>query len=166
YEIVADENDTRYLPRAERLTYRKGEQQLKTTLAGVKDAYFPGEHVNLKLKAQNEKQVNTPAVALVSVVDLSLIKLADDKTDRALPTHFLLTSEIRKPEDFENADVLLGAHPKAAPAVDLLLGTQGWRRFAEQDPQRFQQQHRGDNPRVLAGLTAPSARRNTTEQVV
>jgi len=69
-----------------------------------------------------------------------VLKLADEKkTARSLPTHFLLTTEVRNPEDLENADVLLGKHPKAAQALDLLLGSQGWRRFAEQDPKTFQQ---------------------------
>jgi len=56
--------------------------------------------------------------------------MADEKTARAMPTHFLMTTEVRKPEDLEYADFLLGKHPKAAVALDLLLGTQGWRRFA------------------------------------
>src|SRR5947207_867371 len=59
--------------------------------------------------------------------------MADEKTFRTMPTHFLLTSEVRRPEDLEHADVLLGTHPKAAAALDMLLGTQGWRRFAEQN---------------------------------
>jgi len=47
---------------------------------------------------------------------------------------------VRNPEELEYADVLLGDHPKAGIALDLLLGTQGWRRFAEQDPIKFQKQ--------------------------
>ena len=35
--------------------------------------------------------------------------------------------------ELEHADFLLTNHPKAGVALDLLLGTQGWRRFAEQD---------------------------------
>jgi uncharacterized membrane-anchored protein YhcB (DUF1043 family) len=166
HEIVPTDGDPQFVPRAERLTYRKGEQRLTAALDGVKEAYFPGEHVQFKVKTQNEQKAKAPAVALVSVVDLSLIKLADDKTDRSMPTHFLLTSEIRKPEDFENADVLLGNHPKAETALDLLLGTQGWRRFAEQDPKQFQEKHWADNPRVMAAWVAPNNRRNTVEQVV
>src|SRR5712692_3342310 len=66
-----------------------------------------------------------------------------------MPTHYYLTTEVRRPEDLEYADVLLGAHPKAAAALDLLLGTQGWRRFAEQNPQKFRQQFKEDADRLL-----------------
>src|SRR5205085_4477836 len=84
-----------------------------------------------------------PAISMLAVVNNSILKLADDKTNRSMPTHFLLTSEVRNPEELENADILLGDHPKSAEALDLLLGCQGWRRFAEQKPQEFQRANRG-----------------------
>ncbi len=166
YEIIVKGDDTQFVPRAERLTYRKGTERVSVALDGVKEAQIPGENVKLMLKARNEKQEKTPVVALVSVVDLSLIKLADDKTERGMPTHFLLTSEIRQPEDFENADVLLGKHLKAETALDHLLGTQGWRRFAEQDPQRFQQQNNRDAPRILALLAETNLQRDVVTEKV
>ena len=104
------------------------------------------------------KREFVPALALVAVVDASVLKLRDEKTARAMPTHFLLTTEIRDAEDLEHADFLLGDHPKAARALDLLLGSQGWRRFAEQDPKRFQQaqQPKAKAPIFLANsLTVP-----------
>src|SRR5262249_45488246 len=55
--------------------------------------------------------------------------LAGERTDHALPTHFYLLSDVRRPEDLEDADFLLTTHPRAPAALDLLLGTQGWRRF-------------------------------------
>ena len=75
---------------------------------------------------------------MVGVVNKSVVTMADEKTFRTMPTHFLLTSEVHQPEDLEHADVLLGSHPKAAAALDLLLGTQGWRRFAEQNDPKLQ----------------------------
>lgn len=165
YEVVVKGDNVQYVPRAERLTYRKNAERLKVALDGVKNEYFPGDRVECKLRAEDERNNKTPAISLVSVVDLSLVKLADDKTDRAMPTHFLLTNEIRKPEDFENADVLLGAHPKAARALDLLLGTQGWRRFAEQDPVLFQNRE-PEAARVVTAWAQPNARRDAAEDIV
>jgi hypothetical protein len=133
---------------------------LKVALDGLKDEYFPGDRVELKLRAQDETKKKAPAIGLVSVVDLSLFKLADDKTERVMPTHFLLTNEIRKPEDFENADVLLSAHPKAAQALDLLLGTQGWRRFAEQNPLENREP---EASRVVTAWAQPKARRESAD---
>src|SRR5262249_12905986 len=39
----------------------------------------------------------------------------------------------------EYADFLVGQHRKAAAALALLLGTQGWRRFGEQSAERFRE---------------------------
>lgn len=166
YEIVVKGDDMQYIPRAERLTYRKGAERVNVALDGVKEAQFPGAPVKLKLTARDEKEKRVPVVAMVSVVDLSLIKLADDKTERGMPTHFMLTSEIRQPEDFENADVLLGKHPKAEAALDLLLGTQGWRRFAEQDPVRFQQKNTEEAQRILALMLAPKLRGDSVNELL
>ena len=69
-----------------------------------------------------------------------------------MPTHFLLTTEVRRPEDLEYADFLLGPHPQAAEALDLLLGTQGWRRFAEQDPNKFRHEQKEEAERLLVTI--------------
>ena len=106
---------------------------------------------------------------MVAVVDKSVLTLADEKTHRAMPTHFLLTSEVRRPEDLEYADFLLGPQAKASEALDLLLGVQGWRRFAEQDPAQVpaeeQRQGRGgssagDDRPVAAGETDLAGKRS------
>src|SRR5262249_15016508 len=73
-------------------------------------------------------------------------------------THFLLTNEVRKPDDLEHTDFLLGSHPNAAIALDLLLGTQGWRRFAEQNPVKFRQEQKDEADRLLVmeGIVTPA----------
>ena len=76
---------------------------------------------------------------MAAVVDKSVLTLADEKTHKAMPTQFLLASEVRRPEDLEYADFLLGPQAEASKALDLLLGVQGWRRFAEQDPNKFRE---------------------------
>ena len=121
------------IPRAERLVYRKPGEQLVLTANPDKDSYSPSAKVALELAARNEKGQPTPAILLVGVVNQSVIAMADDKTERQLPTHFLLAGEVKNPAELEHADFLLTDHPKAGVALDLLLGTQGWRRFAEQN---------------------------------
>ena len=57
----------------------------------------------------------------------------------------------------------MSAHARAKTALDLLLGTQGWRRFAEQDAGKVQEKYladlrtRTDADRllVLAGQSSP-----------
>jgi hypothetical protein len=128
--------ETRFTPLAERLMFRKQTAQLHIAVRPDKASYAPGESVALSLLAQNEHQESVPAIAMVAVIDSSVLKLANDKSAHSMPTHFLLTTEIRQPADLENTDALLGDHPRAAQALDLLLGSQGWRRFAEQNPQK------------------------------
>lgn len=131
------------LPRAERLVFRKLDQQLILNANPDKTRYAPAGKVKLELSAFNEKEQPTPAVLMVAVVNRSVITMADNKTDRLAPTHFLLSGEVKHPAELEHADFLLTDHPKAGVALDLLLGTQGWRRFAEQ---RAQQQWQPVNP--------------------
>lgn len=128
------EGRAQLLPRAERLVFRKLDAQLILNANPDKTRYAPAGKVKLELSAFNEKEQPTPAVLMVAVVNRSVITMADNKTDRLAPTHFLLSGEVKHPAELEHADFLLTDHPKAGVALDLLLGTQGWRRFAEQQP--------------------------------
>src|SRR5207237_656270 len=92
-----------------------------------------------------------------------VVTMADEKTARSLPTHFLLTSEVRQPEDLEHVDVLLGPHPKAPAALDLLLGTQGWRRFVEQTSEEHKSKFGEEiNPFVALGFDPDQKRLATS----
>lgn len=129
-------------PLAERLVYRVPGEALKVSYSakrtgGATGAFVPGEKVDLTIESKDEKEHPKPAVLWAAVVNQSVITMADEKTERLLPTHFLLSGEVKKGEELEHADFLLTKHPKAAEALDLLLGTQGWRRFAEQQPGVF-----------------------------
>src|SRR5205085_2321916 len=152
-----DGNRSQLVPVAERLIYRPPAKRLHLTVKPEKERYVPGERVTLTCSAVNEKGQPAPAVLMVAVVDKSVLTLADEKTARAMPTHFLLTTEVRRPEDLEYADFLLGPHPRAAEALDLLLGTQGWRRFAEQDPAKFRQRGPARRRRAAGAADAGGA---------
>jgi anti-sigma factor RsiW len=139
-------------PLAERLVYRMPERRLNLAVQPDRKQYIPGDRATLTLRATDEKGQPAQAVVLVAVVDKSVITMADEKTARTMPTHFYLTSEVRKPEELEHADFLLTDHPKAKEALDLLLGTQGWRRFAEQDPAKFRNAHPEEAARLLVSI--------------
>jgi autotransporter-associated beta strand protein len=115
---------------AERLVYRWPERALNVRIADHKPRFSPGDPVELSLAVTNERGEPTPAVLGVSVAPDSLLKMIDDEIP-SMPTHFYLMTEIAKPEDLEKADFYLSDDPQAPAALDLLLGTQGWRRFAE-----------------------------------
>lgn len=117
-------------PIAERLVYRRPAQRLNVRLADHSEAYSPGDSAQMSLMVTDEQGRPVPGVLGVAVVDDALLNLADDKSPR-MTTHYLLTTEIEKPEDLEDANFYLSDDEKAHEALDLLLGTQGWRRFAE-----------------------------------
>jgi len=144
-------------PVAERLVYRRMPKSLKVEATCPRDHYAPGEKVDLALSVTNEEgRPIKNAVLSVAVVDDRLWSLAGGPQP-AMPTYFLLTSEIEKPEDLENADFYLSDTAEAKAALDLLLGCQGWRRFAEKTLRELKQQGR-DNEQVvrLAALGAQS----------
>jgi hypothetical protein len=114
-------------PLAERLIYR----QPATTLDVKLQAEQKGDRVRVRLESRDGAGEPLPGLAQVSVVDQRMLSFGGDRTHPSMPTYFLLTSELRRAEDLEEADFLLGSHPKAPVVLDLLLGTQGWRRFAE-----------------------------------
>ena len=176
FEDKADPGKTRHdlLPVAERLVYKQPKEQLNLLVHADREAYapeglawgfgnlartvtsrgayVPGQHAKLTIKAVNENEEVAPAVVMLAVVDKSVVTMADEKTARSMPTHFLLTTEVRRPEDLEYADFLLGPQTKAKQALDLLLGTQGWRRFAEQNPDKFQKDHKEEADRLLVTI--------------
>jgi hypothetical protein len=121
------------VPVAERLVYRQPAEQLNLDLQADRFDYAPGQSATVRLRASDENRWATPAIVQAVVVDRNAIVRAGDRTLRSLPAHFLLASEVRRPEELEYADFLLGSHPTAAQALDLVLGTQGWRRFVERD---------------------------------
>ncbi|HEY1188997.1 MAG TPA: hypothetical protein VGE74_15185, partial [Gemmata sp.] len=86
------------------------------------------------ISATDEKNNPAAAVLWAAVVNTGV---APGARDRTLPTHFLLAGDVKGPDELEYADFLLTDHPKAREALDLVLGTQGWRRFAEQSQLPF-----------------------------
>jgi hypothetical protein len=129
---VFDQTTGGAVPVAERLVFRRPAEGLNLRIDAGDRPYTPGDRVTVDITATDETGKPAAAILWVAVVNGSVLTVADDRTERSLPTHFLLAGEVRRPEQLEHADFLLTRHPRAAEALDLLLGTQGWRRFAEQ----------------------------------
>jgi hypothetical protein len=130
---VFEERENQLRPVAERLAYRRPKKQLMLSVQTDKKSYAAGEDVRLEIGSRNENGKPEPAWLLVSVVDQAAFSRNKNAAEVSLPAYFHLTSELEQPEDLEQADILLGDSPGAAAALDLFLGTQGWRRFAEPD---------------------------------
>jgi anti-sigma factor RsiW len=162
FEVPADGQAPR--PLAERLVYRRPGKEVKLSLRPDRQSYLPRQHVTLGVEARTEKDEPAGAVVMLAVVDKSVLTLADDKTERTMPTHFLLTSEVRRAEDLEYADFLLGPQKRAAEALDLLLGTQGWRRFAEAHPGTAPQPAAEAPDRLMLAMGQSPARKTAEDR--
>jgi hypothetical protein len=153
--LIATVWDDRGRPLAERLVYRAPLKQVKVELKADRKRYVPAGMVKLTARTTVDgKPVS--AVVGVTVTDDSVLQLLEKREQPAsLPVMVLLEPEVKELAD---AHVYLDEkNPKAALATDLLLGTQGWRRFALFDPQRFVSDHADRALRALAQRQPPQA---------
>jgi hypothetical protein len=114
----------RLVPLVERLVYRLPARRLQMEVRADRPHYRPGERVTIDIRSANEKGAAAPAWLLASVVN----EMALDGEPNGVAPYYL-TAEIRRPEDLEEADVWVRDDAAAFAALDLFLGTQGWRRF-------------------------------------
>ncbi|NMO15900.1 MG2 domain-containing protein [Pyxidicoccus fallax] len=143
-------------PLAERLVFRQPSKELTVELKADRERYVPGSPVRLTARTtRGGKPVS--ALVMLNVTDDAVLEL-QEKRDQApqLPVMVLLEPEVKELAD---AQLYLDAkNPKSRLAVDLLLGTQGWRRFALVDSKAFLARHGEAAMRVLA-VRNPEERR-------
>ena len=89
------------------------------------------------------------AFAGITVTDDSILEMIEKREQAPrLPAMALLEPDV---QELADAHVYLDeSNPKAPVALDLLLGTQGWRRFALLDPVKFAAEHGDAARRALA----------------
>lgn len=133
---VYEPRDSRLIPLAERLVYREPAQHLQLS-AVVKTVSVmslrTAARVALTVTALDEAQRRTGAWLVAAVVDEQALQLAQEHREAGLPAHFLLTSGVERSEELEAAGIVLAPTPQARQALDLFLGTQGWRRFVTEE---------------------------------
>ncbi|RKH07475.1 MG2 domain-containing protein [Corallococcus carmarthensis] len=135
-------------PLAERLVFRQPSKELAVELKADRTRYVPGGPVQLTARTTRGGQP-VSALVMLTVTDDAVLELLETR-DQApqLPVMVLLEPEVKELAD---AQLYLDAkNPKSKLAVDLLLGTQGWRRFALTDTQAFLARHGDAAMRVLA----------------
>ncbi|MBN1209966.1 MAG: A-macroglobulin complement component [Myxococcaceae bacterium] len=142
-------------PLAERLVFRQPAKALTVEVRADKKSYVPGDTVQLTARATRDgKPVS--AVVMLTVTDDAVLELIEKREQAPqLPVMVLLEPEVKELAD---AHVYLDEkNPKARLALDLLLGTQGWRRFALADPVSFVSRH-GDLARRTLAIRVPVVR--------
>ncbi len=122
-------------PLAERLVFVQPKAQLSITLEPDKKTYVPAGTVKLKVKTTAAGKPVSAVVGLTVTDDAVLEMIEKREQAPGLPVMVYLEDEVKELAD---AHVYLDPkHPKSAIATDLLLGTQGWRRFALMDLPKF-----------------------------
>jgi hypothetical protein len=136
-------------PLAERLVFAKPPHEVLVNISADRPRYVPGGKATLSLTTTDESGAPTSAVVGLTVTDDSVLEMIDRREQAPrLPVMALLEPDVR---DLADAHVYLDRdNPQAATAIDLLLGTQGWRRFALIDVATFIEQHSDAARRVLA----------------
>src|SRR5215475_8908802 len=127
--IVATVYDNHKKPMAERLLFREPDHKLKVRITADHTDYVPGDKVSLRVSTTDETGRPVAAVVGLTATDSSVLEMIDKREQAPrLPVMVLLENEVK---DLADAQVYLDeSNPKAPLATDLLLGTQGWRRFA------------------------------------
>src|ERR1051326_6827419 len=126
--IVATVYDSHNTPMAERLIFRQPEHKLKVRITADRTDYVPGDKVTLRVSTTDDAGKPVGAVVGLTVTDSSVLEMIEKREQAPrLPVMVLLENDVRNLSD---AHVYLDENnPKAPLATDLLLGTQGWRRF-------------------------------------
>ena len=117
-------------PLAERLLFRAPRFRILTLMRGLNESYAPGEKVKLSFTTVDEQGNPVSANVGFTVTDASVLEMIDRREQAPhLPEMVYLENEVRNFADA--ADYFNPKDPDANTKIDLLLGTQGWRRFAE-----------------------------------
>jgi len=147
--LVAAVWDARGKPLAERLIFRRPARSIHVQVAAGASQYVPGDKAKLTITTTDDSGKPAGAVVGVTVTDDSVLEMIEKREQAPrLPVMVLIEDDVRELAD---AHVYLDREdPKAPMAVDLLLGTQGWRRFALVDPAKFIAEHGDAARRVLA----------------
>jgi len=134
--LIATVYDERKTPMAERLVFRQPEKNLIVHVAADKTDYIPGDRVTLRITTTDDRDKPVGAMVGLTVTDSSVLEMIEKREQAPrLPVMVLLENDVKNLSD---AHVYLDeTNPKAPLATDLLLGTQGWRRFATVDVTKF-----------------------------
>lgn len=125
---VHDFSRTPAQPVAERLIYRHPTRKLQLHWENADVRVSPGEPVELSLQVRDELGQPAQCMLGVSVVDRAQLDPTVEES-RRITTHFLLDSSLEPGLRAEQANFVLSEAQGAAETLDLVLGTQGWRRF-------------------------------------
>lgn len=115
-----------FVPHSERLVFVKKRDELHVEANFEKDSYATREKVTLKLETGSSKYKNSLAYLSVSVTDMDMVQKTPQQTH--ILSYLLLTSDLKGYIENPNFYFKDNQAP-TRQAADLLMMTQGWRRF-------------------------------------
>jgi hypothetical protein len=136
-----------FVPLAERLLYVIPEKRLDVLCqnSAGPGPYAAGGSTTLNFHWADEHKNTGPAWLMATVVDE---KYRADRSEPSLAAHFYLAGDLGG-DDLDSANFMLSDAPESRQALDVFLGTHGWRRFV-----------RGENPPLVATPPAATPKRN------
>jgi TonB family protein len=119
--------DADLAPLSERVVYRNRRNRLGIEVEPDRETYGPREKVTLTVRTRDLDGEPVPARLALSVVDDALLTFTDDKTGHLL-SRILLEPEV--PGEVEEPNLYFDLKDaRSGLALELLMGTRGWRRF-------------------------------------
>lgn len=122
---------------AERLVFINYQNGLKIELETDKEQYLPREKVNVSVTTKDNEGRPIASSLSVSVVDEKILSYIDDKQHNLLTWMFFgheLRGSIHEPRFYFDEKE---PPEKRLAALDLLLNTHGWRRYAQDEVNAF-----------------------------
>ncbi len=114
-------------PLAERLVFRNRRHRLHVEVTPERSSYQPREQVTLDISTTDPMGRPVAADLALAVVDDTVLSFADDKRGHLL-SQLLFEAELH--DEVEEPNFYLDlTEEKSALAMELLMGTRGWRRF-------------------------------------
>ena len=147
--LVATVWDENGKPLAERLIFRQAVETVQIKITPNAKQYTPGGLAKFDILTTDAEGKPVSAVVGLTVTDDSVLEMVEtrDQPPR-LPVMVLLEGEVN---DLADAQIYFDPNNKESDlAVDLLLGTQGWRRFCYVRFEDFLAKHGDDARRAFA----------------
>ncbi len=149
--LTATVYDSRSRPVAERLVFRSPEFVTNIQIVPESGAFVPGGKVRLNILATDRNGAPVESIIGLNVTDESVIEMTERREQApSLPVMVYLENDVK-----ELADARIyfdEKNPNSSEAVDLLLGTQGWRRFITVDFSELVKQYENPAKRALAWM--------------
>lgn len=152
---------------ADRLVFKHPERSVNFSLVGKKDFYHPKEKVEMKFKVTDTEGNPLRTYFSLAVRDADTGTPINETNGGNIAANLLLGSEVRG--HIHDIDYYFKANDRIhREALDLLLATQGWRRYDWQQmthPEEFEVKHPAEEGILVRGNLTSTYRNRTKDGI-